>query len=144
MAGNDTLDGGNGNDVLDGGGGNDTLTGGNGNDMLFGSVGNDTLMGGKGEDTLDGGAGNDDLMAARQGPRSVRFQLLVSATISSPTSATGTTSSLTMKCSQSPQAVLDASQQVGEDTVITAGTNTVTLLGVQASSLQADDFLILA
>ena len=50
--------------------------------------------------------------------------------MSSPTSGTTTSSSLTMNCSLSPEAVLMASEQVGEDTVITAGTNTVTLLGV--------------
>jgi Ca2+-binding RTX toxin-like protein len=44
---------------------------------------------------------------------------------------------------ESPEAVLLASEQVGEDIVITAGTNTVTLLGVQLSSLQANDFSIL-
>ena len=37
---------------------------------------------------------------------------------------------------------VDKADPVGEDTVIAAGTNTVTLLGV--SSLQADDILILA
>jgi hypothetical protein len=64
--------------------------------------------------------------------------------MSSPTSRTTTTSRFDDELFESPEAVLDASEQVGEDTVITAGMNTVTLLGVQASSLQADDFLILA
>ena len=42
------------------------------------------------------------------------------------------------------QSPLMASKQEGEDTVITVGTDTVTLLGMQLSSLQTDDFLILA
>jgi predicted metalloprotease len=39
---------------------------------------------------------------------------------------------------------LAAAQQVGNDTVITAGTNSVTLLGVNLGSLQQSDFVIVA
>jgi serralysin len=160
LAGNDTLNGANGNDVLDGGGGNDRLVGGNGNDMLFGSFGMDTLIGGNGEDSLDGGAGNDDLnggngkdtvnggtgdddLTGGNGPDLFVFN-----------AGFGDDNITDFKNNdhiqfedglfQDAQSVLMASQQVGEDTVITVGTNTVTLLGVQSSSLQADDFLILA
>jgi serralysin len=160
LAGNDTLNGKNGNDVLDGGGGDDTMTGGNGNDVLFGSVGIDTLMGGKGDDSLDGGAGNDDLdggkgkdivnggtgddvLTGGSGPDLFVFN-----------AGFGDDNITDFKNNdhiqfdeelfESPEAVLMASQQVGEDTVITAGTDTVTLLGVQLSSLREDDFLILA
>ena len=122
LAGNDFLAGGDGNDVLDGGGGNDALRGGNGNDMLFGGFGNDALVGGDGEDSLEGGAGNDTLLAAAAGPERHRwmaapamtpslattasicsFSMLISATISSLTSATGTAFSLTMNCSRPPK-----------------------------------------
>jgi Ca2+-binding RTX toxin-like protein len=57
--GNDTLIGGEGNDTLIGGGGRDSLFGGNGDDSLEGGFGNDTLIGGFGNDTLKGGEGND-------------------------------------------------------------------------------------
>jgi serralysin len=160
LAGDDTLTGGNGNDVLDGGGGDDMLTGGNGNDMLFGSFGDDALMGGNGEDSLDGGAGDDeltggngndtmnggagdDVLTGGNGPDLFVFN-----------SGFGDDNITDFKNNdhiqfddelfESPEAVLMASEQVGENTVITAGTNTVTLLGVQLSSLQEDDFLILA
>jgi serralysin len=142
LAGNDTLNGGNANDVLDGGGGDDTMTGGNGNDMLFGSFGNDTLMGGNGDDSLDGGAGDDSLTGGK-GPDLFAFHAgFGDDTITDL--GNGDRIQFDSEVFATPEDVLDASEQVGEDTVITAGMNTVTLLGVQASSLQADDFLILA
>jgi serralysin len=145
LAGNDTLNGDNGNDVLDGGGGDDMLTGGKGNDMLFGSFGNDTLMGGNGDDSLDGGAGDDSLTGGK-GPDLFVFHAgFGDDTITDL--GNGDLIQFDSEVFASPQAVLAASEPAGpngEDTVITAGMNTVTLLGVQASSLQADDFLILA
>ena len=144
LAGNDTLNGGNGNDVLDGGGGNDGLTGGNGNDLLFGSFGMDTLIGGNGDDSLDGGAGDDSLTGGR-GPDLFVFHAgFGEDTITDL--GNGDRIQFDDELFGSPQDVLDASQQVGANTVITVvGTDdTVTLLGVQKSSLQADDFLIVA
>jgi serralysin len=144
LAGNDTLNGGNGNEVLDGGGGIDTLIGGNGDDMLFGSFGNDVLDGGNGDDVLDGGGGNDT-MTGGNGPDQFVFHAgFGDDTITDL--GNGDRIQFDSEVFASPQAVLDASEPApnGEDTVITAGMNTVTLLGVQASSLQADDFLILA
>ena len=124
MAGDDRLTGANGNDVLDGGGGIDTLIGGNGADSLEGGAGDDSLTGGKGPDlfVFHAGFGKDTIEDLGNGD-GIQFDSEVFAT---------------------PEAVLGARQQVGADTVITAGTNTVTLLGVQASSLQVDDILILA
>lgn len=58
-AGRDTLNGGNGKDQLLGGKGNDLLIGGRGFDVLFGGAGNDTLRGIEGRDTLTGGTGAD-------------------------------------------------------------------------------------
>jgi serralysin len=160
LAGDDTLDGGNGNDVLDGGGGDDTLAGGNGNDMLFGSVGVDALMGGNGDDSLEGGAGDDvldsgkgedivnggtgdDDLTGGSGPDLFAFNAgFGHDTITDL--GNGDRIQFDSEVFDTPEDVLAASEQVGEDTVITAGMNTVTLLGVQASSLQADDFLILA
>ena len=142
LAGDDILDGGNGNDVLDGGGGDDTLTGGNGNDMLFGSFGDDALMGGNGEDSLDGGAGDDELTGGN-GPDLFVFNAGFGDDVITDFKNNDHIQ-FDDELFESPEAVLMASEQVGEDTVITAGTNTVTLLGVQASSLQEDDFLILA
>jgi serralysin len=142
LAGNDTLKGGNGNDVLDGGGGNDRLMGGNGNDQLYGSVGNDHLDGGNGKDTLDGGAG-DDVLTGGNGPDLFVFHVGFGHDVVIDFKNNDRVQ-FDNGLFQSPEAVLAASQQVGADTVITAGTNTVTLVGVQLSNLQEDHFSIQA
>jgi Ca2+-binding RTX toxin-like protein len=142
MGGNDTLEGGAGDDTMDGGPGNDNLTGGDGNDVLFGSVGIDTLIGGKGDDTLDGGAGDDRLIGGK-GPDLFVFHAGFGMDTITDL-GNGDRIQFDSAVFADAQAVLDASQQVGANTVITAGTNTVTLLGVQASSLHEHDFLILA
>ena len=140
LAGNDTLDGGNGNDVLDGGGGDDRLAGGNGNDMLFGSFGMDTLIGGNGDDSLDGGAG-DDILTGGRGPDLFVFHAgFGDDTITDL--GNGDRMQFDDELFATPEDVLDASEQVGGDTVITLEDNTITLVGV--TSLQASDISILA
>jgi Ca2+-binding RTX toxin-like protein len=140
LAGDDTLNGGNGNEVLDGGGGIDTLIGGNGDDMLFGSFGIDTLIGGNGADSLDGGAG-DDRLTGEKGPDLFVFHAgFGEDTITDL--GNGDRIQFDSEVFEDAQAVLDASQPVGGNTVITLDSNnTITLVGV--TSLQADDILIL-
>jgi serralysin len=137
----DTLMGGKGDDSLDGGAGNDVLAGGNGDDMLDGNAGMDRLFGGNGNDTINGGLGNDrmagdsgaDLFAFNAG-----FGMDIVADFSNEDRL-----QFDNELFASPEAVLDASAPDGDgNTVITAGTNTITLLGV--TSLQADDISILA
>ena len=140
--GDDALMGGNGEDSLDGGAGDDTLTGGNGNDTVNGGAGDDTLTGGNGNDTMNGGAG-DDTLTGGNGPDLFVFNAGFGDDVITDFKNNDHIQ-FDDELFESPEAVLMASEQVGEDTVITAGTNTVTLLGVQASSLQEDDFLILA
>lgn len=57
--GNDKLFGGAGADMLEGGRGQDLAVGGGGRDMLWGGRGTDRLNGGRGDDFLDGGLGAD-------------------------------------------------------------------------------------
>src|SRR5262245_11165880 len=124
-ASNDLLPGLGGNDTILGLAGNDILQGGDGKDFMNGGVGNDTLTGGKGPDqfVFNAGFGNDIITDFGKGDR-IQFDSEVFAT---------------------PQAVLDASHQVGADTVITLdANNTITLQGVQLASLHEHDFLILA
>jgi hypothetical protein len=59
--GHDSIEGGIGNDELIGGQHNDTLKGGADADWLFGEEDNDLLMGGSGNDSLFGGLGDDTL-----------------------------------------------------------------------------------
>jgi Ca2+-binding RTX toxin-like protein len=62
LAGDDTLNGGNGADTLNGGEGEDGLTGNAGNDVLNGGADDDTLYGSLGNDVLNGGIGDDYLI----------------------------------------------------------------------------------
>jgi Ca2+-binding RTX toxin-like protein len=156
--GEDTLTGGNGNDELDGGGGADILRGENGNDAMDGGADDDTLSGGNGDDTMDGGAGNDalnggtgqDTINGGSGDDSLTGgsgldQFVFNAGFGDDVVtdfASNEIIQFDVALFASADAVLAASQQVGDDTVITAGTDTVTLLGVQLSSLQADNFLL--
>jgi len=140
-AGDDELAGGNGKDSLAGGAGDDELAGGNGEDALAGGAGDDELDGGNGSDTVNGGIG-DDVLTGGNGPD----QFVFNTGFGDDVIADFKDNDLIQFDDDlflSPEAVLMASEQVGEDTVITAGTNTVTLLGVQLSSLQANDFSIL-
>jgi len=142
FTGDDALDGGKGNDVLDGGAGNDTLSGGNGNDMLFGSAGNDTLAGGKGRDTLNGGAGND-VMTGGKDPDLFVFNAGFGMDV---IAAFKQDDHIQFDHGLFPDAhsALLASQQVGDDTVITLDqNNTITLQGVHLSSLHESNFLVL-
>jgi|EndMetStandDraft_3_1072993.scaffolds.fasta_scaffold191909_1 Ca2+-binding RTX toxin-like protein len=122
--GNDRLPGLDGNDTIRGLAGNDMLQGGDGKDSMNGGVGNDTLTGGKGPDlfVFNAGFGNDIITDFQNNDR-IQFE---------------------DGLFQDAQAVLDASHQDDGDTVITVGTNTITLQGVQLSSLHEHDFLILA
>jgi RTX calcium-binding nonapeptide repeat (4 copies)/Calx-beta domain len=60
--GNDEAEGNEGNDVVSGDIGNDCITGNSGNDILFGNANNDMIKGGDGDDWLLGGKDNDTLI----------------------------------------------------------------------------------
>jgi serralysin len=140
--GDDVVTGGNGDDLLEGGADDDMLVGGNGQDSLYGGAGDDDLGGGNGGDTVNGGIG-DDVLTGGNGP-----DLFVLEVGSGNDEISDFESDDRIQFDDeqfaSPEAALQAAEQVGDDAVITAGTDTVTLLGVQVSSLEADNFLIAA
>jgi Ca2+-binding RTX toxin-like protein len=70
IAGNDTIDGGDGDDVIYGEDGDDTLTAGAGFDKLYGGAGDDTLYGGGENDELHGGDGADTIVVNSVGTTS--------------------------------------------------------------------------
>jgi Ca2+-binding RTX toxin-like protein len=114
---------GNGGETLDGKGGDDFLFGGNGSDRLIGGDGNDRLTGGNGQDTFvfGPGFGHDTITDFTPADR-IEFD---------------------GGLFQNFQAVQAASQQVGNDTVITLDdNNSITLQGVALHSLHANDFII--
>jgi Ca2+-binding RTX toxin-like protein len=115
--------GGNGGETLDGKGGDDFLFGGNGADRLIGGDGNDRLTGGNGQDTFvfAAGFGHDTITDFTPADR-IEFDGQIFRNF---------------------QAVQAASQQVGNDTVITLDDqNSITLQNVALSSLHAHDFII--
>ncbi|MFN8702158.1 MAG: calcium-binding protein, partial [Rhodospirillales bacterium] len=102
---------------LDGKEGNDTLTGGTGNDVLIGGVGNDSLTGGGGTDSFVMGSGTDTITGWASGDV---IEIRAFATFTD----------------------LASVQAAATGSVINFGTgNTVTVTGVNISSLTASDFL---
>ena len=134
-AGNDSLYGGNQDDLLNGGADNDALYGGNDADTLIGNIGNDTLYGQAGDDTLTGSAGGDVFVFA--------------GTWGSDTITDFATAGLIEKIDLSAIAaianfadlVTNHLTQLGLDTIITNGANTITLTGITMGNLSTDDFL---
>jgi len=119
-----TITGGAGNDRLEGNGGADTLTGGAGDDTLKGQGGNDTLIGEGGNDlfVFDDGNGDDIINDFVINTDDIDFSDL---------STLNNYSDVTSNAVQS-----------GSNTVIDTGSdNSVTLLGVDLSLLDQDDFV---
>jgi Ca2+-binding RTX toxin-like protein len=128
-----TLDGGTGNDILLGAASGGTLLGGAGNDLLVGGAGADVLNGGAGNDTLFGGAG-DDLFSGDDDLTILDFR-----------AGAGTDDRVDLRNVAGIDDfgdVLATARSVFGGTVLDFGDDEITLLGVNASQLHADDFLI--
>jgi serralysin len=137
---NNDVSGTTGHDLLPGLGGDDNILGFAGDDTLQGGDGRDSMDGGKGEDILVGGAG-DDLLTGGTGPDLFVFNAGFGMDIITDFKNQDQIQ-FEDGLFQDPQSVLMASEQVGDNTVITLDeNNTITLLDVKLSSLQADDFL---
>jgi serralysin len=153
LDGDDILSGGAGNDSLNGGNGNDSLNGGNGNDSLAGLAGNDVLNGGAGDDAIDGGAGNDtltgaagnDTLAGGAGSDTFVFagnfgiDRIIGFSVADPFEVIDL-SGVAAITSFADLVANHLSQGV-DGAVITANANTITLVGVLASSLTASEFI---
>ena len=145
FGGDDAIVGFNGNDFLDGGDGNDRVFGSQDDDIVLGGAGDDIVRGdneaaGNGNDIIVGGPGNDllkgdgnnlvgadeFLFAPGDGDDIIQdFQFNVD-TLDFTAFGAGTSASVT---------------EVGNNTVIGVGDVTVTLEGVEASSLNANNVL---
>jgi len=135
-AGRDTVVGGAGGDLLYGWDGDDTLNGVAGDDFLFGEAGADTLIGGAGDDALAGGLGaNTYVFGAGSGIDQVLDFEPGIDTISIATGTAGITSA------QGALARLSADAD-GTAVLDLGGGNSVTLIGVSAVQVTADDFSI--
>ncbi|MBC2859101.1 M10 family metallopeptidase C-terminal domain-containing protein [Stappia sp. 28M-7] len=125
--GNNSLAGGNGNDTLYGGGGNDNLDGGNGNDILDSGWGSDFLNGGAGNDTLTGGSGDDTFAFLNAGDTD---------TITDFENGVDTIRIGVGASNFSQVTVTD----VGADTHLTFGSNTVILQNFDHTLISSGDF----
>ena len=123
----DTLLGLDGNDTLNGLAGGDRLEGGAGNDRLFGGDGDDVLIGGAGQDTLTGGLGADVFVLAPGDGATNTIADFEVGLDRIDVSAYGGYSSII--------------QMAAGAKVIFADGASVTLTGVQASSLSMADFV---
>lgn len=126
-AGGNTIVGNIGNDMLDGGGGNDSLFGGDGNDRLTGGTGNDLLNGGAGSNVLVFGVGfgADRVVGFDANPAGGQDLLLLSG----------------LGVTAANFAAQVGIAQVGINTVVSVGGNTITLLTMTAANVNASDFL---
>ncbi len=143
-SGDDTLNGGaqadalrgdDGDDVLNGEVGNDLLFGGNDNDILNGGESNDFLFGQNGDDQLSGG-GNADFFVFEDGfgnDTIVDFAVTNTIEVINLSAVTA--------FSDFADVASNLSSDLDGNAVITDGSNSITLLGVNASDLTASDFI---
>jgi Ca2+-binding RTX toxin-like protein len=150
-AGDDTLSGGDNTDILNGGDGNDTLHGDNTADILDGGIGDDILFGDAGNDTVTGGAGNDALHTSGGGDDIFVF----AAGFGDDTVQAGFDAN-----SSGGQDLLDISAlginagnfaasvaitDLGNDTLVEIGTESILLLGVNGvgtNTITQADFIL--
>ena len=127
--GNDNITTNGGTNVIDGRGGNDTINAGGGDDIVIGGAGNDSLNGGAGNDTFVFGTGfGNDTISGFDAIGGVGAQDFLRLDPTLGITAANFASSVTIAAS-------------GANTVITIGTQSITLLGVAAANVTADDFL---
>jgi VCBS repeat-containing protein len=141
--GNDTLKGGSGVDRLEGGEGDDVIDAGSGNDLLLGGAGNDTLDAGSGDDRIEGGAGAD-LLTGGSGHDAFVFAAGFGKDVITDFRTTGASADVLefdIDLFADFEDAMGSAAQIGADTVFSLDADTsVTLRGVQMTSLAADDF----
>ncbi len=134
QGGDDNVQGGRGNDVLYGDAASMAAGTQGGDDYLVGGRGNDRLIGGSGDDFMEGGRGNDVFVFAPGSGEDIVWDFSQTARNDDTLDVTGFGFG----------AITDfAINDVWGDAVIEfTATDSVTLVGVDASSLTAEDFLI--
>ncbi|MDH6268691.1 glucose/arabinose dehydrogenase [Rhizobium sp. SG_E_25_P2] len=128
---------GDGDDRLSGGDGNDRIFGGAGNDRLLGDAGKDTLDGGLGNDVLRGGAGADTFVFLTGGGRDKILDFDAVGDIHDRLNLRG------LKAVDSFADLIDNhASQVGDNVVIVAGDDRITLENVKLQALDRADFIL--
>ncbi|HKM95308.1 MAG TPA: heme peroxidase, partial [Buttiauxella sp.] len=150
LGGNDLLIGGLGNDTLDGGDGVDDLQGGTGNDVIVGGTGDDVLTGGIGTDRLSGQAGNDNMNG---GTGSDTFVFSASVGLDRDRIADFDSnvaggqdfidlSLLGINANNFASSVAITANN--GNTVVTIGDDNITLVGINATTVNINDFNLIA
>ncbi len=132
------LIGGSGSNTLNGGDGADRLLGGAAADILNGGAGEDLLVGGNGNDTLTGGAGNDAFQFAA-GFGQDRILDFDANPVGGQDRMDVTPLGITAANFAANVVIAD----VGADTQVTIGANSITLVGVaDATTVTQADFIV--
>lgn len=141
QGGNDTIRGLSGNDLLRGGAGNDTLSGGKGGDRLLGGDSDDLLNGGSGNDFFQGEMGQDTLIG---GGGSDLFVLSDSQGVDTISDFTSQQDRIQLAGVAFEQ--LAITQGIGSNvnnaTINILGQDIAILTGIQASSLDSNNFIL--
>lgn len=127
---------GDGNDQLSGGDGNDKLYGGAGNDRLSGDAGKDRLDGGLGKDVLSGGAGVDTFVFLSGGGKDRILDFDAVGRVHDVLDVSGWKA-----LADFSDLIKNHASQVGDNVVIAAGSDSITLEHVSLRSLDRADFL---
>ena len=130
----DYLFGDTGDNVISGSRGNDRIYGGGGNDRIYGGIGNDELNGGEGVDIFYGGIGDDNFVFTDGDGHD---------TIEDFVAGAGSNDVIDLSDHSGVNGFNNiVAAQVGPDTFIDLGNDSITLLGVNAVDLHADDFIL--
>ncbi len=121
--------------------GNNVLIAHNGGDWLFGLDGNDQLIGGKGNDVLVGGAGND-LLKGGAGTNTFLFTGNFGQDRIVDYKTTDKLVFIGAEGVGEHYSLQDHAQTLGNDTVLSFGNSSVTLVGVGLGNLSADGITI--
>lgn len=140
QGGDDTIKGLSGDDLLRGGAGNDTLSGGKGSDRLLGSDGDDLLNGGSGNDSLQGETGQDTLIG---GGGSDLFILSASQGVDTISDFTSQQDRIQLAGVTFEQLAITQGigSNVNDTTLNILGQDIAILTGIQASSLESNNFI---
>jgi Ca2+-binding RTX toxin-like protein len=123
-------------DTVSGGAHADHIYGGDGTDALFGGAGNDRIYGGAGADILTGGSGSDYFVFSSAEGNDFITDFVAGA------GTDDVVDLLAFESAVASAAVANATQ-VGNDTVLNFGDDqTLTLMGVDVTTLHSNDFLI--
>jgi len=120
--------------VIDAGSGNDIVLGGAGNDAIDGGSGDDRIEGGAGDDILTGGSGHDAFIFAVGFGKDTVTDFRTSG-------SSADVLEFSIGVFANFEAAMDVAEQIGADTVFSIDADTtLTLKGVQLTSLAQDDF----